>query len=64
MVPKVPGWATWAMAYADLGELRRAIEFYEQGLVIEREIGDRRGEGNGWATWAMPTPIWRGAPRD
>ena len=24
---------------------RSAIEFYEQGLVIDREIGDRRGEG-------------------
>ncbi len=34
------------LAYAELGETRRAIEFYEQGLVIDREIGDRRGEGN------------------
>jgi len=33
-------------AYADLGETRRAIEFYEQRLAIAREIGDRRGEGN------------------
>ncbi|HYH84703.1 MAG TPA: hypothetical protein VEX60_04420, partial [Pyrinomonadaceae bacterium] len=24
---------------------RRAIEFYEQRLVIAREIGDQRGEG-------------------
>lgn len=32
-------------SYADLGETRRAIEFYEQALVIAREIGDRRGEG-------------------
>ena len=32
-------------AWADLGEPRRAIEFYEQALVIAREIGDRRGEG-------------------
>jgi len=31
---------------ADLGETRRAIEFYEQRLAIAREIGDRRGEGN------------------
>ena len=29
-----------------MGETRRAIEFYEQTLVIVREIGDRRGEGN------------------
>jgi tetratricopeptide (TPR) repeat protein len=34
------------LAYADLGETRRAIQFYEQRLTIAREIGDRRGEGN------------------
>ena len=34
------------LAYADLGEVRRAIELYEQQLEITREIGDRRGEGN------------------
>src|SRR6185436_6216877 len=33
------------LAYADLGETRRAIEFHEQDLAIAREIGDRRGEG-------------------
>jgi tetratricopeptide (TPR) repeat protein len=33
------------LAYADLGETRKAIVFYEQGLFIDREIGDRRGEG-------------------
>jgi tetratricopeptide (TPR) repeat protein len=33
------------LAYADLGDARRAIELYEQALVIDREIGDRRGEG-------------------
>jgi tetratricopeptide (TPR) repeat protein len=32
-------------AYSDLGEVRKAIEFYEQHLAIAREIGDRRGEG-------------------
>ena len=31
--------------YAELGETRRAIQFYEQQLAIAREIGDRRGEG-------------------
>jgi tetratricopeptide (TPR) repeat protein len=35
------------LAYADLGETRKAIEYHEQALVISREIGDRRGEGNG-----------------
>ena len=34
------------LAYADLGDARKAIEFYEQALEIDREIGDRRGEGN------------------
>jgi len=34
------------LAYADLGETRRAIEYFEQRLAIAREIGDRRGEGN------------------
>ena len=34
------------IAYADLGETRRAIEYYEQRLAIARETGDRRGEGN------------------
>ena len=34
------------LAYADLGKIRKAIEFQEQRLIIAREIGDRRGEGN------------------
>ncbi len=29
-----------------MGDAPRAIGFYEQYLVIAREIGDRRGEGN------------------
>ena len=33
------------LAYADLGEPRKAIEYHEQDLVISKEIGDRRGEG-------------------
>ncbi len=32
-------------AYADLGDVRRAIGYYEQAVAIAREIGDRRGEG-------------------
>ena len=37
-----------------LGEIaRRAIGYYEQALVIAREIGDRRGEGKPWATWGL-----------
>ena len=33
------------LAYAALGETRKAIEFYEKHMEIAREIGDRRGEG-------------------
>ena len=43
--------ATLGTAYADLGETRRAIQFYELQLAIVREIGDRHGEGN--ALWNM-----------
>lgn len=34
------------LAWANLGETRKAIDFYEKRIVIAREIGDRRGEGN------------------
>jgi tetratricopeptide (TPR) repeat protein len=34
------------LAYADLGEARKAIEYYEGYLKIAHEIGDRQGEGN------------------
>ena len=33
------------LAYADLGETRKAIEHHEGHLKIAREIGDRQGEG-------------------
>jgi tetratricopeptide (TPR) repeat protein len=33
------------IAYANLGETRRAIQFFEQRLTIARELGDRKGEG-------------------
>jgi tetratricopeptide (TPR) repeat protein len=32
------------LAYADLGEMHKAIEFYEQALLIDREIGNQEGE--------------------
>ena len=32
-------------AYRNLGEVERAIDFYQQALTISRDIGDRRGEG-------------------
>ncbi|MDM8524897.1 tetratricopeptide repeat protein, partial [Desulfococcaceae bacterium HSG8] len=33
-------------AYSDLGQVEKAIEYYEQALAISREIGHRQGEGN------------------
>jgi tetratricopeptide (TPR) repeat protein len=33
------------LAYAALGDAKKAIEHYQQALDIAREIGDRRGEG-------------------
>jgi ATP/maltotriose-dependent transcriptional regulator MalT len=33
-------------AYYSLGQVEKAIEYYEDALVVAREIGDRRGEGN------------------
>lgn len=32
--------------YHQLGEVNKAVDCYEQALVILREIGDRHGEGN------------------
>ena len=34
------------MAYADLGEVERAIEYHEQALSIHREVKNRQGEGS------------------
>ena len=34
------------LAYADLGEVHKAIEYSQQALAIAQEIGDRLGEGN------------------
>ncbi|MDY0130770.1 MAG: tetratricopeptide repeat protein, partial [Methanosarcina vacuolata] len=33
------------LAYSDLGEIRKAIGYYEQALKISRELKDRRREG-------------------
>ena len=34
------------LEYSNLGNVRKAIEYYEQALKIARKIGDRCGEGN------------------
>jgi tetratricopeptide (TPR) repeat protein len=33
------------LAYSDLGETKKAIEYHEQALKTQREIGNRSGEG-------------------
>lgn len=40
------GLGNLGLAYRPLGDVRQAIKFHEQHLAIEREIGNRRGEGN------------------
>lgn len=34
------------IAYADLGDMHKAIEFYERRLVIAQEIKDKHSEAN------------------
>ena len=34
------------LAYAELGETRRAIEYHEKALALDREIGAKRAEGH------------------
>ncbi len=33
------------LAYRDLGQVEKAIEYYQQALSIDQEIGYRQGEG-------------------
>ena len=51
------------LAYADLGEVRRAIEYHEQALEIAREVEDRRMEegalGNLGNAYAALGEVWR-----
>lgn len=35
----------FGIAHRNLGDARKAIEYYDQALAIDREIGDQRGEG-------------------
>jgi len=42
---------TLGLAYRNVGETQRAIQFHEQHLTIARELGDRRGEGT--VLWNM-----------
>src|SRR4029077_13471257 len=43
------------IAYKNLGELRRAIELYEQQLAITGEIGDRYSEGRALGNMGLPS---------
>jgi len=33
------------IVYADTGQLKKALEFYEQALPLLKTVGDKRGEG-------------------
>jgi tetratricopeptide (TPR) repeat protein len=39
------------MAYVDLGEPRKAAQYFEQALEISRETEDRQGSGN--SSWNL-----------
>ena len=45
------------LAYAALGQPKRASEYFEQDLAIAREMEDRRGEGTRWGTWGVRIQI-------
>jgi tetratricopeptide (TPR) repeat protein len=36
------------IVYNSLGEYQKALEFYQQSLAIDREIGNRRVEAKSW----------------
>ena len=40
------------VAWATLGNTGKAIEYYEQRLVIAKETGDQRAEGSAWGNLA------------
>ncbi len=50
------GWVCIISAYKNLGEYPRAIDFYEQRLVIARAIGAAKGPT--WAILASPNTTW------
>jgi len=54
------GWhlGNLGIAYDYLGEYRRAIEYHEQALAIDKEIGDRQGEGAALGNLGDATPPW------
>jgi hypothetical protein len=53
--PEGPDLGNLGNAYQDLGELRRANDFYKRQLTIAREIHDRRGEGTALGNFG---PLW------
>ena len=46
------------LAYSDLGEVEKAISYYEEALAIAREIGHRQGEGADLGNLGKPTATW------
>jgi tetratricopeptide (TPR) repeat protein len=57
------GLGNLGLAYADLGDMQRAIKCHEQALEIDRDIRDRRGEsadlGNLGSTYHRLGEMWR-----
>jgi tetratricopeptide (TPR) repeat protein len=41
------------LAYYELGDVRRAIEYYNKSLEIDREIGDKAGESIGYTNLGL-----------
>ena len=51
-------------AYLNLGEFPKAIEYFEERLVIASELGDRQGEDERGGTGASGQPDRGGSPHD
>ena len=42
---KAPFYHTWGTPTANMGQVEKAKEYYQQALANSQETGDRRGEG-------------------
>jgi len=51
------------LCFSNLGEIRKAISYFNKALAVYVEIKDRENEGIGLATWEMPMPRWVTRPK-